>query len=123
MKSKSKREEWPYGYKEEQIFKSEEEKNEIMKKPDFERQTIIYKRIQELNYEKERNILHNKTDVQDKNKVLGSDSENESGEYQNDDEDYGSHKSKRKNSDISNQSMSESLSNSDENDHSPKKRN
>ncbi len=121
MKSKREREEWPYGYKEEQIFRSEEEKNEIMKKPDLEKQKIIYERIQELNYEKERNLLHNKTDVQDKNKVLGSDSENESGEYQNEDEDYGSYKSKRKNSDVSNQSMSESLSNSDENNHSPKK--
>ena len=37
----SKREELPYGYKDEDIFKSEEEKNEIMKMPDLERQKII----------------------------------------------------------------------------------
>ena len=114
----SKREELPYGYKDEDIFKSEEEKNEIMKMPDLERQKIIFDRIQKLNLEKE---LQHIRYAQNKKKLSGSESENESGEYQNEDEDYGSYKSKRKNSDVSNQSMSESLSNSDENNHSPKK--
>ena len=107
---KNKREEWPYGYKEEEIFKNEDEKKEIMEKPEIEKEKIIFERIEALNLEKEKSQLYNKADNQENKSAVKkkssdaldeSDSESESGEVHNDDGDYESNKSRRKNSDIS----------------------
>ena len=107
---KNKREEWPYGYKEEEIFKDEDEKKEIMEKPEIEKEKIIFERIEALNLEKEKSQLYNKADNQENKSAVKkkssdaldeSDSESESGEVHNDDGDYESNKSRRKNSDIS----------------------
>ena len=112
---------YAYGFTDEDIFESEEEKNKVFAMPEVEREIFISERIDKLCRLKERDeILKKKLDTGDKykkkeqSKDILSESNSEDGQVSKSDDDWSEDSHVKRNRSISSSDYESSLSNSDE---------
>ena len=112
---------YAYGFTDEDIFESEEEKNKVFAMPEVEREIFISERIDKLCRLKERDeILKKKLDTGEKykkkeqSKDILSESNSEDGQVSKSDDDWSEDSHVKRNRSISSSDYESSLSNSDE---------